>query len=228
MSRIYTIDFVRCLAIVLMVIFHFAYDLKYFGYVSWDVPDGSGWRQFRYVILTLFFLCVGFSLAVVHNNGIKLKHFAKRLVLLVLAAAAVTASSLVMAPDNWIFFGVLHFIAVASVICVPFASYPKTAFVIGLAIIVVFNLGIFTSMWPFQGISHLLPSYTNDYVGMFPWTGVVLLGIWFSSVNQVKNDPMKAFGKPKWVAFSSRHSLIIYLLHQPFFFAIFGLIAFLK
>lgn len=227
-SRIYSIDLIRCAAIVLMVIFHFIYDLKFFGYVTWDIPDGPGWRQFRQVILTLFFVCVGFSLAVVHGKRFQPHHFFKRMLLLVLASIAVTISSLIMAPDNWIFFGVLQFIAVASVICVPLSGYPKAALLIGLIIILSFNLGWVSSIWPFQPIRHLLPEYTNDYVGLFPWTGIVMLGIWLAYQPFVGKDPLKKWGNVKWVLFASRHSLIIYLLHQPIMFAVFGGLALIK
>ncbi|GAA0859930.1 heparan-alpha-glucosaminide N-acetyltransferase [Aliiglaciecola litoralis] len=221
-KRIYTIDAMRCLAIVLMVIFHFIYDLKYFGYVSWDIPDGPGWRQFRQVILTLFFVCVGFSLAAVHGRQFRSKHFTKRFMQLLLASVAVTVSSLFMAPNNWIFFGVLHFIAAASLLCVPFARFPKLALIVGLIVIAIYNFGWVSSIWPFQPVRHLLPSYTNDYVGLFPWTGVVLLGIWLARQQFLQADPLKSWGTPKWVAFASRHSLIIYLVHQPILFALFG------
>ncbi len=226
-ARVYTVDLMRFAAIVLMVIFHFIYDLKFFGYVLWDIPDGHGWRQFRQVILTLFFLCVGFSLASVHRHHFKAKHFFKRFGLLVLASGAVTISSLIMAPNNWIFFGVLQFIAVASLLCVPFARQPIIALGLGLAIIAVYNLGWMTSIWPFQPIRHLLPDYTNDYVGLFPWTGVVLLGIWLAYQPWFIKDPLSRFGQTKPVLFASRHSLIIYLVHQPILFGIFGLISLL-
>lgn len=226
-KRVFTVDLMRFLAIVLMVIFHFIYDLKFFGYVQWDIPDGPGWRQFRQVILTLFFLCVGFSLATVHRHHFKAKHFFKRFGLLVLASGVVTLSSLIMAPNNWIFFGVLQFIAIASVICVPFARQPILALVAGLLIIAVFNLGWMTSIWPFQPIRHLLPAYTNDYVGLFPWTGIVLVGIWLAYQPWFTNDPLSQYGESKWVLFASRHSLIIYLVHQPILFGIFGSVSLL-
>ncbi|WP_353368930.1 heparan-alpha-glucosaminide N-acetyltransferase [Aliiglaciecola sp. NS0011-25] len=223
-KRIYTVDLMRFFAIVLMVVFHFIYDLKFFGWVPSTIPDGHGWREFRYVILTLFFLCVGFSLAAVHGSGFKQKHFIKRFIQLLLASAAVTISSLIMAPNNWIFFGVLHFIAIASVICVPLARFPYAALFAGVIIIAAFNLGWVSSIWPFQPIRHLLPGYTNDYVGLFPWTGVVFIGIWLCYQQWFLNDPAHRFARSKIVLFASKHSLIIYLIHQPIMFAIFGLI----
>ena len=227
-KRIITIDILRALAIVLMVIFHFLYDLKFFGYVEWDTPDGSGWREYRYVILTLFFVCVGFGIGVVHQQKILYSAFFKRFGLVIGAAALVTASSLIMVPNNWIFFGVLHFIAVASLLALPFARFPKIALLVGIAFIVVFNLNWVSSTWPFTPVRHLLPAYTNDYVGIFPWVGMVLIGVWMAHLNWIKSDPLGWVGPNKYVSFMSKHSLVIYLVHQPIFFAIFGLIDFLK
>lgn len=222
-KRVITIDIMRALAIVLMVIFHFLYDLKYFGYVDWDTPDGEGWREYRYVILTLFFLCVGFGIGVVHQQKILLTAFLKRLGLVLGAAGLVTVSSLIMVPENWIFFGVLHFIAVASVLALPFARYPLVALLFGILAIVVFNLNWVSSTWPFSPIRHLLPSYTNDYVGIFPWIGMVLIGVWLAQVKWMQSDPLGWVGHNKSISFMSKHSLLIYLVHQPIFFALFGL-----
>lgn len=216
----------RAAAIVLMVIFHFIYDLKFFGYVSWDIPDGSGWREYRYVILLLFFLCVGFGISIVHREKTHLKAFFKRIALVVGAAALVTVSSLITVPENWIFFGVLHFIAVASLVALPFARSPRIALLTGVFVIIAFNLRWISSRWPFDPVRHLLPTYTNDYVGFFPWIGVVLIGVWLAHLSWIKSDPLGWIGPNKYVSFMSKHSLVIYLVHQPIFFALFGLVGF--
>ena len=227
-NRIFSIDVLRTFAIVLMVIFHFIYDLKFFGYVDWNTPDGAGWRSFRHIILVSFFICLGASLHLSYQHAINWKKFSKRLSQIVISAIAISLVSLVMVPQNYIYFGVLHFIALASVLCILFANKPKLSLVIGLSIIAIFNMNLVSGLWPFTYIRESLPKYSNDYVGLFPWLGVVFIGIWFASTSFLQNDPLKAYEKSTWIAWPGKHSLIIYLLHQPLFFAIFATIAYLR
>lgn len=221
-NRIFTIDVMRTIAIVLMVIFHFIYDLKFFAYVNWDIPDGYGWRSFRHVILILFFICLGASLHLSYHQAINWKKFSKRLLQIALSALAISLVSLLMFPQNYIYFGVLHFIAVASLLCIYFANKPMLSLGIGLLIVFIFNMGWVSGIWPFIYIRESLPSYSNDYVGLFPWLGVVFIGIWLASTSFLKNDPLSSISSQQWLAAPGKHSLIIYLTHQPFFFAIFG------
>ena len=227
-NRIFSIDVLRTFAIVLMVIFHFIYDLKFFGYVDWDTPDGDGWRSFRHLILISFFICLGASLHLSYKREIDWRKFTKRLVQISLSALAITLVSLLTVPQNYIYFGVLHFIAVASLICIYFANKPRVSLLIGLFIVMIFNMNWVSSLWPFTHIRESLPRYSNDYVGLFPWLGTVFIGIWFASTSFLKNDPLKQFNKHAWIAWPGKHSLVIYLVHQPLFFAIFGAIAYLS
>ena len=174
-TRNVTIDIMRTIAIVLMVIFHFAYDLHFFGWVDWNVPNGSGWKEFRHIILTLFFLSVGASLVFAHRQRVDFKSYAKRIMWIAVWAFAISLFTYQFFYSNWIFFGVLHFIAVASILCLPLVRYPVIATSVGVLSVALFLTNVITSKWPFNLWELGLPSSPNDYVALFPWIGVVLL-----------------------------------------------------
>lgn len=221
-TRNVTLDIMRTVAIVLMVIFHFAYDLRFFGWVDWNVPNGPGWKQFRYVILSLFFLSVGASLVFAHHQRVDLKSFAKRIMWIVVWACVISLFTYWFFNSNWIFFGVLHFIAVASVLSLPFARYPVMACFIGIGIITLFLTNVVTSKWPFNLWELGLPSSPNDYVALFPWVGVVLLGIGVGHMFIKGIDPCASLKLSTKITFLGRHSLAVYVLHQPLFFVTLG------
>ncbi len=133
--------------------------------------------------------------------------------------------SLVMFTQSWIYFGVLHFILIASLCAILFVPYPKFSLIIGMCIIILALLGLLEKRWPFYYFDEFLPSYTVDYVPLFPWLGVILVGIalahskWINhdmlKLNNLKNDKLI-----RQLAWPGKHSLIIYLIHQPLLFAI--------
>ena len=228
-KRNVNLDLIRTLAILLMVIFHFSYDLKYFGWVNWDIPDGNGWKHFRYVILSLFFICVGAGLVYSHFLKFQLKKYTFRVLKVIAGAILITLMSLVMFPHQWIYFGVLHFIAVASLIAIIFVRHPRIALIVGISLIASEQLGLLSRHWPFSYFSQLLPYYTTDYVPLFPWLGVILLGIalahsqWFNTDFFAKTKIINTNINTKLLnklTFMGKHSLLIYLLHQPLLFAI--------
>jgi uncharacterized membrane protein len=224
-QRIGLVDALRASAILLMVVFHFCYDLRHFGYVDWNVPNGPGWWQFRYLILTLFLGTVGISLSLAHGKGINWPKFGIRQLQIGLAAAAITLVSLWMFRQSWIYFGVLHFIFLASLLFILLVPRPRVALVIGLAVLILYWLDLLDKIWPFGYFSAHLPSYTEDYVPLFPWTGVVLVGLWLGSVMASGLWRPPVIRLPRWLRFASAHSLAIYLLHQPILFALFELIS---
>ena len=64
------------------------------------------------------------------------------------------------------------------------------------------------------------PPVTNDYVPLFPWLGVVLLGLAWP-------EPVVALARrldvSRVLAWAGRHALPIYLLHQPVLLSLLGL-----
>ncbi|MBL4941278.1 MAG: DUF1624 domain-containing protein [Colwellia sp.] len=219
-NRNIPLDLMRTLAIVLMVIFHFIYDLRYFGWVNWDIPNGDGWRHFRYVILTLFFLCIGASLVYSHQDKFHFKSFFFRLGKVAIGAILITLMSLVMFAQQWVYFGVLQFIIVASLFGALFIYLPKISLITGISIIMIALLGWINKRWPFDYINDLLPDYTTDFVPLFPWLGVILLGITLGHNKAFNRKIFNESPLTNLLAKPGKHSLIIYLLHQPLMFAL--------
>ena len=207
-----------------MVIFHFCYDLRYFGYVNWYVPNGPNWWPFRYLILTLFIFTSGVSLSLAHKARFRQKAFAKRLMQLIAAAILITTVSLFLFPSSWIYFGVLHFIVVATLLGAPLVNYPVIALGVATAILLGFWSGLLPTEWPYVWFSPWLPSDTEDFVPLIPWLGVMYLGVGIAGALPVNTWDLPVTQWLRPMACIGQHGLMIYLLHQPLLFAGFMLV----
>lgn len=237
LNRMPFIDWLRGFSVFLMIVYHLCYDLDMFGYI--DTIFGRGyWIPFRYIIVILFLTLVGASLVFAHHKGIRWSNVRKRSLQLLLASIAVTISSYFIAPSKVTVFGILHFILVASFLVLPLINKPKLAMVIGVVIFIAGHL-IATSMFEPFGL-HWIGMVENkrpalDYVPVFPWLGMVLIGIaighWFirsetghrfSTLDLTNTHSVGLF---KYVHilmhWLGRHSLVIYLVHQPLLFGAF-------
>jgi len=165
---------------------------------------------------------VGASLVFAHHQRVDLKSFAKRIMWIAIWAFAISLFTYQFFYSNWIFFGVLHFIAVASILCLPLVRYPVIATSVGVLSVALFLTNVITSKWPFNLWELGLPSSPNDYVALFPWIGVVLLGIGVGHFFVKGFDPCASLKLSTKFTFLGRHSLMVYVLHQPLFFAILG------
>lgn len=224
--RFPAIDALRGAAILMMFIFHFSFDLAYFGYSQQDFYRDPFWLNFRTVIVTSFLTVMGISLYLAHHQGFKRRHYLRRLIWIVLSAGLVSLSSYVMFPRSMIFFGILHFIVLASLLGLLFLRWFWLNLIIGIGLILIGNLfshPLFNNpalQW--LGMMTHKP-ITEDYVPLLPWFGVVLLGIFIANWLYTRkhwaaiwqwrgNDPLMST-----LRYAGRHSLIIYMLHQPVF-----------
>lgn len=242
------LDWLRGIAILLMVIYHFCYDLFYFDYI--DTAFGKGyWIPFRYVIVILFLSLVGTSLVLSSGKKKLSRGFITRALKLLLACVFVTASSYFIAPNKITVFGILHFILFASFLGLFFVDRPKLSLLLG---IVIFTVGHIYQHPIFNPTAfHWLGMVTEkrpalDYVPVFPWFGIVLLGItlghWINHqprcreyLSSLPGSKATNFETPletapvsslsfwtkvnKTIALAGQHSLLIYLVHQPLMFA---------
>lgn len=228
--RYQLLDILRGVAIIAMVVFHIAWDLYYFGYSPVDVTTDLGWVIFQKSILSSFLLLVGAGLVLAHGKAIRWNRFWRRFAIVVACALLVTAGTYWMFPDYFVFFGVLHAIALFSLLGLAFLRLPPLPVAaLGVAMIaanLLYNDPVFASrelgwigFWPTS-------PPTSDVVPIFPWFGVVLLGIAImrlilasrlaEDLGHLNSDEPAAKG----LAFMGRWSLPIYVLHQPLIIAV--------
>jgi uncharacterized membrane protein len=218
--RIDGLDALRGLAVVAMVAYHFAFDLAYFRLTAQNFYRDAFWLHSRTVILSSFLLLAGVSLVLAQATARGRARFWVHVGRVAVCALAVTAGSYVVFPRSFIWFGVLHAIAVSLVIARPLAARPGIALGLGIAIVLAGNLAssaIFDSRWlGWIGFMTGKP-VTEDYVPLFPWTGVMLIGIAAGHVLARRNyawiAPLARL--PAVVRWLGRHSLAVYMLHQP-------------
>ncbi len=222
-GRIQIVDLARGLAIVLMVAFHFCWDLAHFGLADFDFYRDPFWLNARSLIVSLFLLLVGISLVLAHGDGIRWPAFGRRLLQIGAGAALVTLATAFSNPDRLIVFGILHFIAVASLLALPFLFRPTLALAVGIGVLLLdrfWSHPFFDQPWiHWIGLMTHKPA-TDDYVPVIPWLGVVLVGIGIGHwLRSPAADPLRRLytgaGPARLLAAAGRHGLVIYLLHQP-------------
>lgn len=224
--RYASVDIMRGLAIAMMVVFHFCYDLNDFGYVELDFYHDPFWLHFRTLILSSFLLLVGVSLQLATMKGVKPKPYLRRLGQLITAAAAVSLGTYAMFGERMILFGVLHFIALASVLGLMFRRLYWSNLVLGVGLLLLDVF--FQHAWFDQRAWHWIGFMTDkpvtlDYVPLVPWLGVVLIGMFLArlSIQKAwlgKSEKGVNNSLARVLALAGRHGLLIYLVHQPLLF----------
>jgi len=218
--RVRGIDTLRGGALCLMFVYHFCFDLRFFRVIAADFEHDPFWLGFRAAIVTSFMLLVGISLVVAVDAGQSLARFWRRIAIIAGCAAAASVGSYVVFPATFIYFGILHSIAAASVLARPLVRWPAIALSVGVAIVIAgltFANAAFDERWlSWIGFGTRKPA-TEDYVPLAPWAGFVFIGIAVGRALQRTEFRALAplVSAPRWLRFLGRHSLVVYMIHQP-------------
>ena len=221
LTRIRAIDALRGAAICMMIVYHAAFDLNWFHIISADFNHDRFWLSFRDLIVSSFLLLVGVSLVLASRAGISPKRFWNRIALVGACAILVTVGSYVTFPKTFITFGILHCIVVSSILGWPLVRFPRAALMVGIVVIVAgvaIGLPLFDlPLLNWVGLMTHKPA-TEDYVPLLPWFGVVLVGIsigWWLLERRMRDLRQISRASPKWLTWVGRHSLLVYMIHQP-------------
>lgn len=220
-ARYDRLDALRGFAIVWMAAFHFCFDLNHFGWLRANFYADPLWTRQRTCIVSLFLMCAGMGQAVAYLQRQSWARFWRRWAQIAGCALLVSLGSYWMFPKSFIYFGVLHGIAVMLVLlrlAAPLGAslVPLGLLAIGLPFLV--HDAAFNGRWlNWTGLITEKP-ITEDYVPLLPWIGVMAVGLaagqwvlkhrpqWMTGALPVGLGPLATLG---------RWSLSFYMLHQP-------------
>lgn len=236
-DRLWEIDTLRGVAVVLMILYHLSWDLDYFDAVDRE-PDWA-WQAFARFIGSSFSFLLGVSVVLSEARrraarpldppslGPSLRRAAT---LLGLGAVISAVTYVVVGSDSLVLFGILHLLGVALVLSALALRAPAWAAL--LAGLVVLALGVpFGRLHPDEPWLFVLGIRPDDlqgvdYYPLVPWAGFALVGTWVGRTlypagrRRLRTFPANPPRVARVLMPLGRHSLLIYLTHQPVLFGV--------
>lgn len=235
-NRLHTLDGLRGFAVVNMIFYHAIWDLVYIYGCDWAWYKGTGAHIWQQCICMTFIVLSGFC-------SLLGKQTLKRGLIVFAGGAVVTAATLIAMPEDRVVFGILTFMGSAMLVVAALRKVlEKIPAAVGLTVnLIMFVLtrhiargyfglpsfhvelpkalysGYFSAFFGFPNESF----FSTDYFALFPWLFLFLCGLFLYRLTKDKLPDWK-FLKVKipFFGFVGRHSLLIYLLHQPIIYAV--------
>ena len=233
------IDAIRGLTIISMILFHTCWDLVYFGVLSPDFMKAIPAIVWQKSICCTFIFISGFVFCLGKNH---VKHGLVTLGCGIL----ITLVTCILMPDSRDIFGVLWLLGISTFIGIIMEKILRKNdaavqvvlilnlifFIltlnlvkgyIGIGSIIFINLptslykDYFTTLlgFPFGGF------FSSDYFPILPWSFLYICGLCTYLILCKKEGAMKPLTKDvPALSFIGRHSLLIYMLHQPLVFGL--------
>ncbi len=240
-KRFEFLDFTRGIAIVLMLMYHFAFGLVQLGLFNVNFSADIFWVAFRIIIVFLFLSLVGIGLFLSTMNGLNYKRYFKRLMLLLSYLLLISWLSYIVRPEYYVFFGILHLIFVSSIFAMFFVRfYWLNIFLVAIMMTLPFLLKNYNVIFnqPYLlwlGLNDSLFT-TDDYAPILPWFSFVLMGIFIARYFFEKNtleegqiNKIKQWKAKHWltkiICWGGRYSIHIYFIHFQTFYLLIYLFA---
>lgn len=220
-KRIWEIDFLRALAIILMIVFHLVFDLSYFAGLEINYRSGFWYWEGKSAALLFIFLAgisSGFSRNTV-KRGLKVLGF----------GLVITLVTFVVFREQYVRYGILHLLGTGMIVFPLLKRLPAVWLVLGAVVIAIAALPmreilVETSIFLPLGLMYEGFS-TVDYYPLVPYFAVFILGIVAYKKFYYQRESLFPFYNNesrvgKYITMLSKNSLAIYLLHQPILLAI--------
>lgn len=229
--RYETLDTIRGFALISMILYHASWDLVYLFGVDWPWYHGFAAHVWQQSICWTFLLLSGYCWSLGRRQ-------LRRGLTVFLCGALITAVTWFFMPSNLVYCGVLTLLGASSMLLVPLApALERLPARLGLA----GSFGLFllfrdvnAGFLGFEGLrlaalpgglyrNHLTallgfpPAdfFSTDYFSLLPWFFLFLTGYFLRSLR-----PEAGGWRVPLAAAMGRHSLLLYMLHQPVIYAV--------
>ncbi len=221
---------------VAVILYHLMYDLDVLG--GYPIESTSGfWGAFADASAFAFVFLAGLSLSLSSSRAGRSRRDRGALVEYLSRGTRIFSYGMLVSLMLWILdlgvviFGILHLVGASIVLAYPFLRLRWSN---GLLSLLVLALGAYLQAegaalsGPFGILLAPLgiePEglYMPDYRPLLPWFGVVLLGLFFGNAVYGRRDADAAHASLLYaapLAFFGRHTLLVYLIHQPVLLAV--------
>tara|TARA_B100000949_G_scaffold68817_1_gene61075 strand:+ start:58 stop:741 length:684 start_codon:yes stop_codon:yes gene_type:complete len=208
--RIDELDSLRATALVMMLVLNFVTDLNHFGIMNTET--GDQWWWMARIAASLFVGISGVSYFLAHRLEYDFTKTSGRTQRLIFWAFVITIITYIFEPSAYVRFGVLHLLALASIVAFPVARKPEFALGIGLILLIIPLSSNSNLVW--LGLRET-GFIAVDYFPLNPWLGIFFIGLALASRIYPEGKPLTEIQWPeRWLWFG-RNTLTIYVIHQP-------------
>ncbi len=220
-----------------MVVYHASYVAVMYTLLAIDIYSGFWW-VFPRVIAAGFVCLAGWNLAGKRARGAPFSAFAKRAGMLGLIALVISIATWVALGKSFVFFGVIHLIAVSTLLAYPLLGKPALSALAGaVCMIAGLVLGRYRFDFPWLAWLGFRPQgiFPSDYLPLLPWFAWAAIGAAAADTAariigrretesthapKAVREPLKRNWTVNALAFLGRKSLIVYLVHLPLLYGL--------
>lgn len=225
-NRFWELDFLKGLAIVGVILYHLMFDLVYFAGMAINL-QAVVWDILAILSAGTFIFVSGISASISYykhrETADPLGVAALRSLKLLGLALCISLSTYIMAPNEMIYFGILHFLAVAGIIA--YFLMRSLYAIIATALAVVLAMPYIEHSY----VSHYyllwlgIKPYnfaTLDYFPLIPWLAIFCIGMAIGVMLYPQGTSRVQFAHSnsrlvRSCAYLGKHTLLLYMVHQP-------------
>lgn len=228
-DRLWEIDALRGVAIIMMVVYHLLWDLASLG--GYDIALRTGfWSYWQLATASLFTGLVGLSATLSFHGARRRgatgslwpKFILRGLEIFSWGVVIGVVTYVVVGVTGYVRFGILHLIGLSTILAYPFLRFRWLNLALGVIVIVV---GRAFPAWgvhmPWLEWLASTPGHGVDYAPLFPWFGPVLIGIFLGNTfypggrRRLSLPELGQLGPIRALRLLGQNSLLVYLIHQP-------------